>query len=75
MRVKKIGRVVRGLQIHALGMAEFAAVGRIDLVVADQTIGHPRERRRAHRVGFFETPVARRARIRTIEMRADVARR
>ena len=75
VRIEKIGRVVRRLQIHAFGMAEFATVGWIDLVVANQTIRHARHGCRGYSVGFFQAAMAGSARIRAVEMDTEIAGR
>src|SRR5947209_8130001 len=43
MRIEKIGNVIGRLQGHTLCMTELATEWRVDLVVADQAIGHLRE--------------------------------
>ena len=73
VRIEKIGRVVGRLQIHALRVAEFATVRRVNLVVANQTIRHARQGCRSYSVGLFQATMARRAGIRTVQVGAEIA--
>ncbi len=75
MRIVKFHRVASGLQCRSLGMAEFATERSVDLVMADQAIGHLREIRFRQRSGLLHAPMAGRAGVRAIEMAPDVTRR
>lgn len=68
--------MARRLKDHRLGVASGATVGRVDLSVADQAIGHLRQRRPRHRFALFHPAMAGGAwRLCVVEVAADVAGR
>src|SRR5258708_5449749 len=73
--VQKIRRMVRGLQLRSFDVTEPAANRRVDLVVADETIGHRQERRLRRTVGIVDAVMARQTRIVGVEAAAQIAGR
>src|SRR5438270_354054 len=73
MRVDEIRRVVRRLQRRALGMAELATEWRVDLVMADQAVGHLREIGFRERGRLLHPAMTGSAGVDTIQMPPDVS--
>ena len=73
VRIVKFRCMIGGFQCRSLGMAEFATERSVDLVMADQAIGHLREICFRQRSGLFHTPMASAAWVRAIEMAPDIA--
>ena len=74
VRVQKIGRMAGRFQVGALGVAEFATVRRIDLAVAHQAIGHLRHVGVGYMIRRIDSPMARQAGVRGIEITPNVVR-
>ena len=75
VRVEKIRRVIGRLERRALGVAELATEGIVDLAMADQAVGHLRKIRAGQHGRLLHAAVAGSARVAAIEMPADIARR
>ena len=75
MPVKKVRRVIDGLQLHVRGMALFAGERIVNLVVTDQAVRHPGKARKRDRFRFFHAPMASGAGRFGVEMPADIAGR
>lgn len=75
VKIQKMKDVVRRLQLGVFGVTDFTGKGVFDLRVADQAIGHLRQRRVSHLVGLFQAAVARFAGVLRVQVAADVARR
>lgn len=73
--VEEIGGVIGRLELRGGFMAQGAAIGRLDAVVADQAVRHARHVRVAGLSRFAQTPVARFARVHGVQVLPDVARR
>jgi len=71
MGVQKTVHVAGRFQLSVFGMAERAAIGQIDLIVADQAIRHARHIVAADGVRLIEPSMARRAEICGVQQRAD----
>ena len=74
--VVEIGRmVIRRLEIRPLGIMTLCTTERrVDLVVAHQTVGHLRHVGVGHMLRGIDSPMARQAGVRRIEMSPDVTR-
>ncbi len=75
MPIQKIGCVIRWFELHVSRVTKFATVGRIDLIVAHQAIGHARHRCFRYGIRFVEPAMTGRARIRATQVRPLVAQR
>src|SRR5437016_8245891 len=75
VRIEEIRSMIGRLERRALGVAELATEGIVDLAVADQAIGHLREVRAGQRGRLLHAAMAGPARVAAIEMPPDIAGR
>src|SRR5437016_5775081 len=68
MLIQPVRRMARRLQLLIPGMTKRATIRRVDLAVADQTIGHLREERLAHHIRLIDTPMARETGIARVQL-------
>ena len=73
--IREMFDMAGGLERCVLRVTVLATERRIDLSVADQAVGHLRQCRAGHLVGFFEAAMAGLAGVSGIEVAADVAGR
>jgi len=74
MRVQKTRHMAGWFQLGSLGMTERATIRRINLVVANQAIGHLRHVGLTHRIRLLKPAMTSHARIRGIQQRPDLGR-
>ena len=72
VRVQEPSHMIDRLQLSVFGMAERAAIRRLDRVVAHQAVGHLRKIRAAHRVGRLYPPMTRETRVGAVQVLANV---
>ena len=75
VRFQVLRRMIGRPQLGIISVALLATERQFDLVMANQTIGHLRHVRPAHRLGRIDAPMAGQASIRAVQMSANVTRR
>ena len=73
MCIQKTSDMAHRFQLHAVGMTERTTIRRINLVVANQAIGHLRHVSLTHRIRLLKPAMTSQARIRGIQQRPDLA--